>query len=238
MTLLQRKQLDWINAGWVGIAAFEATGGSGVITTEITAALGTAGRGGTAVPVQISASEGEGVIATGDHNRVEIYDSATKEKLVDGSGNEVYGRITESGGAYTLTYYVLDAGAQTAHSISPATDIDLYFPYRFTADKYPVDAAIALTLKNVYSEPTPGNGGANPEIAEPIAVTAADTLDDLSTTPATGSAMKLSVNGQVFASTEPSPAFSRSGLALTWSAANAGFSLQTTDNVVAYYFAS
>lgn len=237
MTLLQRKQLDWINAGWVGIAAFEATGGSGVITTEITTALGTAGRNGTAVPVQISTSEGQGVITTGDHNRVEIYDSATKEKLVDGSGNEVYGRITETGGAYTLTYYVLDSGSQVGHSISPATDIDLYFPYRFTADKYPVDAAIALTLKNVYSEPTPGSGGANPETAEPISVTALNTLDSLSATPVVSSAVKLSVNGQVFASTEPSPAFSVSGTGLTWSQANAGFDLETTDNVVAYYFA-
>jgi hypothetical protein len=237
MALLQRKQLDWINAGWVGISAFEATGGSGVITTEITTALGTAGRGGTAVPVQISTSEGQGVITTGDHNRVEIFDNATKTKLADGSNNEVYGRITEAGGAYTLTYYVLDGGVETAHSISPATDIDFYFPYRFTADKYPTDAAIALDLKNVYQEVNPGSPGANPETAEPIAVTATDTLDDLSATPTTGSAMKLSVNGQVFASTEPSPAFSRSGVALTWSAANAGFSLDADDNVVAYYFA-
>jgi hypothetical protein len=240
MALLQRKQIEWVNAGWVAVSTFSATGGSGVVTSALTTALATAGRGATGVPLQPSVSEGLGVITVVPNNRVEIYDATLKTKLVDGNDNEVYGRITESGGAYTLTYYVLDGGTEVGHSIASAIDIDFFFPYRFTADKYPVDASISLGLKTVYQDAIPAAGASSvlPEVNEVIAVTAQDTLASLASLPVTNSAMRLSINGQIFSSVESSPAFTRSGQALTWSAANAGFSLDTTDSVIAYYFAN
>lgn len=232
MALLQRKQLDWINAGWVGISAFEASGGSTLATADITSALLSAGRAGTPVPLQVSVGEGQGVITSGNNNRIEIFDATTQSRLVDVNGDEVYGRITEAAGAYTLTYYVLDAGVETAHTVNPATDIDFYFPYRFSADKYPVDAAITLPMK---SGSNAGAGTTNPEFSEQLAVTAVDTVASLTKLPIALSAIKLSVNGQLFSSVETNPAFTVAGNAVSWSSANAGFALAVADRVVAYY---
>lgn len=234
MTLLKRKQIDAIVAAWVKVSALSANGAATVITTQVTAALGTAGRGGSSVPVQVSAGEeGEGIVATGSNNRVEIWDNTTKEKISDFNGNEVYGRLTEATGTYTLTYYVLDGGTETAHSFASATDIDFSFIYRFKFEDLPADFATSLTAANVYQDP--GGSGSGGSFREELTVSGTDTIGDLAKTPISGGSVVLYVNGKAESSVESPAPFTVATKAITWSAANAGYNVETTDTVVAEY---
>jgi hypothetical protein len=233
--MIPAKQIIKPQSASVRVNGFSASGTSGVLTTAIGTALSTAGEGGVSVPVQsLGGSNTIGVIVTGANNRTEIYGGASKLKLTDASGNEVFGRITEAGGVYTLTYFSLVAGVETAHSM-PAAAIDIEFSYRFDFARFPADAAIAVSARNISNDPA-GAGGATSR-NERLTVTALNTVSNLGFTPLNAATLALFVNGQQFDTFGGgAAAFSLSGVAITWSAANAGFSLEVADRVTARYF--
>lgn len=49
------------------------------------------------------------------------------DSIFDSFGNLVYGRITFSAGVWTLSFYVLISGTETAYSFASATDIGFYY---------------------------------------------------------------------------------------------------------------
>lgn len=70
-----------------------------------------------------------GVVVNDPYNKAVLrYASGVNEndQIVDGSGNIVYGRVTESTGVWTLSYYVLIGGTETAYSFS-STDVRWYY---------------------------------------------------------------------------------------------------------------
>jgi hypothetical protein len=220
-------------SGAIRVAGFSGSGATTVCTTALTTALSTAGRGSVAVPVQVSTNEDViGVIASGADNRVEVWDGTTKEKLKDGDSNEVFARLTEASGTYTLTYYSLVAGVETAYLL-PATTIDFEFGYRFDAARTPTDIAIGVGMRNVSQDPS-GRGGTL--FTERLAVTGTNTLSALSKTPNVPANVSLIVENERYSPLGGGAAFfAVSGKTLTWSPSNAKFSIDTTDIVdVAY----
>lgn len=77
-----------------------------------------------------------GVITTAPYNKVEIRDLSLETYIEDSNGQRVYGRITESSGTWTLTYYTNEAGVETAHSLT-STNIRVYFREVFTLETVP-----------------------------------------------------------------------------------------------------
>lgn len=230
---IQSKQIEHIQSAYVRVAGFSATGATGNATTAITTALGTAGRGGVAVPLQVSTGEDSvGVVTTGAHNRVELYSATSKQKISDSTGNEVYARLTQSGGVYTLTYYSLVAGTETAYTFDESTSIDFEFAYRFDFHRIPADAGIGVKQRNVDDD---SDGGGGDAFQEQLTVTALNTLSALSKTPVSSTAVLLFINGVAYSPVGGSAPFSVSGKTITWSSANAGFDIETTDRVVAGY---
>src|ERR1051325_6523055 len=124
--LFQPEQIQKIAATFIRISNFTAAGNSNNVTAVITTALTTAGNGNTQVPLQVSADvNAEGVITSSALNRVLIYDHATQRKLSDANNNEIYGRLTDNGsGVYTLTYYSLVNGVETALTVNGAIDFE------------------------------------------------------------------------------------------------------------------
>lgn len=229
---LKAKQIVKILSAPIRVSAFAASSSSNVVTTAITTALSTAGSGGVSVPLQISTGESViGVITSSSSNRVEIYDTTTKDKLQDADANEVYARLTQSAGVYTLSYYSLVGGTETSYTFPSSTNIDFEFNYRFDFDRYPADAAISIGTRNISQDPRSSGGS---PFSELVTVTAQNTLANLTKPPVVSSTIALFVNGEAFDSF--SGAFSLSGQALTWSSSNAGMVLDTTDRVVARYF--
>jgi hypothetical protein len=223
---INSKQILKVLAGVVRLGGVSATGGSTNITTALGTALSTAGAGGVSVPVQPSVSLGLGLITTGSTNRVEINDGTLFV-----SGNEVYGRLTETGGVYTVTYFTLVAGVETAHSFGSATTVNLDIPYRFDFARYPTDSPIATAYRIVG-----GTASAPARIqTEPLTVTATNTLSELAFTPDVTANVTLFVNGVAYHSLGTAD-FTVSVKTITWNQTNAGFALGVGEfRVIASY---
>lgn len=229
---VQPKQIQKNLQAWVGIAGFTAAGGSSdTITTVLTTALTTAGNGGASVPLQVGSATQMGVNTAAGFNVTPVYAAGTKDVLLDSAGQEVYGKITNAGSAWTLSYFSVVSGTETAFTMPASTAIDFEVPYVFSFDLLPLTAITAALQRHVAPDPSANAGRTQ---ADALTVTATNTLSALSRTYAGPWAMLL-VNGVTYANFGPTPPFSVSGTAVTWSAANAGFALATTDEVKVIY---
>lgn len=94
------------------------TGGSKVVTTEMSGKTPSTG------------SLVLGVVTTAPYNRVVVRDTDGQE-FVDGSGNEVYGRLTESVGVWTLSFFVDLAGVETAYSFGSTVSMKWFYQELF-----------------------------------------------------------------------------------------------------------
>jgi len=113
------------------------SGSSVVVTTEL------AGR---------TASTGDtvkGVVVLTPNNRVIVRHPTSQDAFEDGAGNQVYGRLTEASGVWTLSFYVDLAGVETAYSFSSSTGIRWYFQQLYN----PItDAPIYSDLASIPSD--------------------------------------------------------------------------------------
>lgn len=231
---IQAKQIQKFMLAWVGITGFSTAGGtSDTITSALTTALNTAGNGGSAVPLQVGSATQEGVSTAAGFNLTDVYVVSTGDKLVDGAGNEVYAKVSNSGSVWTLSYFSAPNGTETAYTMVASTSISFEIPYVFTFDHLPYTAITAMVSRHIA--PDLATFGYR-ETSEALTVTAANTVSNFTYTP-TGAKTQLIVNGVVYMPIGASPPFTVSGKVITWSAANAGFALATTDEVkVAYAY--
>jgi len=68
-----------------------------------------------------------GVVANIPYNRVIMRNADNDDSFLDAAGNVVYGRITESVGTWTLTFYSEIAGVETAYNFLAPVDIRYYY---------------------------------------------------------------------------------------------------------------
>lgn len=231
--LIQPKQITKLlranlyTAGYLFPAA-----ATSVVTTALTTAAATAGDGLVPVPVQTASTGLEGFVVTSGENTVSIFGTA-QQKLIDSAGTELYGRLTQSAGVYTLSVYSLVLGVETAYTFATATTIDFVVSYQYTFEHLPSDSLVGGSVRHIGDDPSNLGGRIKYEL---LTVTAINTLTAISTNYVTGAFATLTVNGQVVDRFGGAlAAFSISGTTVTWSAVNAGFSLITTDRVVCSY---
>jgi len=77
-----------------------------------------------------SALEDEGYLIDDPKNYVTILDNSTKSPIGDGSGNVVYGRLTEALDVWTLSYYSSVLDVETSFEFTDDTSIDIFVPNR------------------------------------------------------------------------------------------------------------
>lgn len=237
--LIQKKQIDWVQSAPVLVQNFTTSAtNSDNVTATITTALSSAGRNGVAVPLQISTDEDtQGVIVGGDFARIEIWNAANQDKIAgDDDNNEVYGRLTESTGTYTLSYYYLtDAGVETAYTFASPTAINFSFNYRFCAYNVPADAAIGLITRQISQDP---GGNRQKMRRERLTVSATNTLSDLSVTIADPTQLELVVNGVTYYNSTGEPV-TLTGQTPGWNptafGAGKSWDVVTSDTVFAIY---
>lgn len=105
-----------------GILLTGVTGGSTDVSTELT------GKNPS------NSSTTLGVVVNTPYNKVVLRQGSgpnTGDEFVDGLGNVVYGRVTESVGVWTLTYYVDIAGTETPYSFGASVDVAWYYQELF-----------------------------------------------------------------------------------------------------------
>lgn len=237
--LIKSKQIEKILAGSIEIANFPSLAASSAnATSVITTALSTAGDGGVAVPLQPSTGGGvQGVVTSGDTNIALVLDNASKTPIdATGQNNEVYARMTEVAGVYTISYFYLDnAGVETAHTFSSSTPIDFIFNYRYTFTNFPSDAVVSVQSTQINQDPkTVGTKIQQ----EQLTVTATNTLSALTQTPTAAIELKLLINGVWYHSGGGQPV-GLSGNIPTWTPGafdpQDAFDIVTNDEVYAYY---
>ena len=203
------------------------------ITTTLTTLLSTAGRGGVPVPVQVSTGDNTvGVITTAPLNKILIRDNATQKPLADALGNEVYGRITEAAGVYSLALFVEIAGTETAYTPASPVAIDFYPHYRFEIEDLPANFAIATPV-SVTDDPSEVTTKQE-NFTELLTVTALNTVSNLTNTPDDLANLTLFVNGQAVDSLGGTN-FTVAGLVITLIPAGIGYDIAPGDRVVASY---
>lgn len=122
------------------LQAVEVDGVSGSSTDISTEMSGETAGGGEST---------EGVPTESPYNRAEIRDQATGEALEDAGGQKIYGRITESAGTWTLSYYTNESGTETSASIGSSTDITVYFRKVFTSANRPTFGESVLEIDSL-----------------------------------------------------------------------------------------
>jgi hypothetical protein len=229
---IQSKQIARLLAAALRISglAVATTTSATVVTTPLTTALTTAADG-SAVTLQVSAgATSPGVITTGANNRVEIYNATSKDKILATNGEEVYGRLTETGAVYTLSYFTLsNAGTEAAYTFPAAATIDFEFGYRFELHQLPTDAIIGQRTRNISDD---GGASGGTLFGESLAITATNTIAALTKTPISQSTLEIIINGQ---QQRPGLDFTLAGKTVTWVPATALFDLATTDACYALY---
>lgn len=223
-------------AAFVRVDGVSVTGSSANVTTALTTALATAGDAGVSVPVQVAATgNGIGIVTTGPTNRCQIYLAVSDDEVLS-SGLGVYGKLTEAAGVYTLSFFILsDANVESAYSFPTATSIDFEFVYRYDFARWPSDAAVGVTTRNVGNDPAAAAATFTRELLTP---TGNNVLPSVSKPPVNASTFVLIVNGinyDTFGGSSAVVSVDLGTRAVSWSAANAGFSVTTTDRVIAQY---
>lgn len=117
------------------VQATDLTGVTGTSTNVSTELTGATPSGGTT---------SKGVVVSAPFNNIVLRQATGTnqgDEFVDGSGNVVYGRLTYAASVWTLSYYVLLSGTETAYSFS-SSDVRWYYQQLFNP----------ITDAPVYSE--------------------------------------------------------------------------------------
>jgi len=176
-----------------------------------------------------------GVVTDPPLNKVEIRTDTGLEYVEDAGGQRVYGRLTEAAGTWTLSFFTLESGIETAHSLSSqnitiayrevftlaslptfGSDVGVLATFDLTNDIIPATATVAgkVTLNQISAAAEP-----NIEYRTITGGEAAAKQLTLSGTPLTASKVMLDVISG--GPQEFSVDYSVSGSVLDWS----GFSL-------------
>jgi hypothetical protein len=226
--LFQAKQVSKFLAAYVALSNQNVSSAATLnVTSPLTTALATAGNNGTSVPLNANgAYNTEGVICNStSYCPVAAYPS---NEAIEIDGFTVYGIITFATSVYTVSFYYNDAsGMQHAATLNQAVNIGI--PYSFSFNDYPFNALFSNLAGG--SAGFPGSSGTFYYDAG-VTCTSTNTLSNLTKLPINTSAVVLFVNGQAMRNGTD---FTVSGQTLTWTSANAGFSLATTDNIGAIY---
>jgi uncharacterized membrane protein len=230
--MIKTKQISALFMAPIHISGLSFTAGvSATVTAALATAAATAGRGSVAVPVQAMSATTEGFATTSPSNSAQIWSAVTKKKLTDNTPaeNEVFGRITQAAGVYTLSTYVLIGGVETSYAIPSTLPIDIEAVYQFSFEHLPADTFIGMETRNVYAD---GATGAGRTRQERVVVTGVNVLAALSIAYAGAGRVTLDVNGVVHTNLGGGTAdFTIAGTAITWSAVNSGYSLVPGDIV-------
>ncbi len=232
MALTPAKQISKPMAATVAVAGFTTAGGtSDTITAALTTVLSTAGNLGVSVPLAVGSATAEGVDTASGFNLAKIYASATGKNYQDGNGNDVYGKVTNAGSAWTLSYFSAPNGVEAAFAIPASASIAFDVPYIFSLSDLPMRAITGTAERHVAPDLAAYGFRAQADV---MTVTSANTLSAMSQT-FVGPYSQLIVNNQTFTPYGTSPDYTVTGTTVTWSASNVGFALAPGDKVIHFY---
>ena len=183
-----------------------------------------------------------GVFTTVPHNKIFMREADTGKAIESGSnGSTVFARLTEATGTWTLTFYILVAGIETAYDFSADYDGGAHplagdnFDFRWCESVQISDSAPTAIVYagEGIDEFDPSSPTAHQHVRETIVVTSnGQTGFALSQTPKDVNDVMMEVNGVAYENGAGKD-FSVSGTTATW--LDNDFTLETTDEVIFEY---
>lgn len=181
-----------------------------------------------------------GVIASTPHNKVYLREAGTGHQIVDAvNGASVFARLTESSGAWTLSYFSLVNGTEVAFDFTDHPLVGSNINFRWCevcqAANYKATSIVYAGEGIDEYDASGSSAAAHQHINDPITITTnGQTALTLANTPKDVTDVVLIINTATYNQPE---SFTVTGTTLTWTAtaASGGFDLETTDKVVAQY---
>lgn len=122
-------------------------GSSVVVTTEVEASAALTGTPVTPQTALTALGIYTGTVSSAiDPKKVLVRAAGTDNGVDDGSGDEIYGTLTEASGVYTLNFFKADG---TAYTFAATTPVDFYFVAIYNEFSKPVDAHLAANFGGV-----------------------------------------------------------------------------------------
>ncbi len=140
MTRAAKKQIDNNKIANQIVSSFVSSGNSDIVTSQLVASAAIDG-------VTVIASDGSesslGFLGTIPDNKIKIIDNISKTLIADFNSNEIFGRLTESSGVYTLSYFSIQNGIETTVIINQT--IDFLPAYNYALEDFPFNSGIRLS---------------------------------------------------------------------------------------------
>ncbi len=143
MTRAERKQIDNNKIGQMFVSGFIAAGASDIVTPELVIAA--AADSVTVIPSTGTGSS-LGFLVTNPLNKIKIVSNTTKSLIGDINSNEIFGRLTEAAGVYTLSYFSMQSGIEVSVSLNQT--IGFFLEYNYEFKDFPFDSPLRL-LDNI-----------------------------------------------------------------------------------------
>lgn len=179
-----------------------------------------------------------GVIASQPHNKIYLRAAGTGQPIKDTThGTSVFARLTETAGAWTLSFFSLVNGTEVPFDTTGHELVGQMINFRYCqmvqyANYKPTSVVYAGEGIDEYDA---SSISAHQHIVDPITITTnGQTVMTLSQTPKDDNDVELRINtASYFAGKH----FTVSGTTLTWTSTSAtgGFDLETTDDISAVY---
>ncbi len=144
-TRVQKKQINNNKIGQMFVSGFVAAGESDIATSVlVTAAINDKV---TVIP-STGTENSLGFLVTNPLNKVKIVNNTTKSLIGDINSNEVFSRLTEAAGVYTLSYFSIQNGTETSVTLNQTI---IFFPeYNYEFKDFPFDSPLRL-LDNIIN---------------------------------------------------------------------------------------
>lgn len=234
MAKIKGKQIDQL----VGQAHWNTTGIAIPSAASVTVTTAFAGK------VSGGSNAAVGVFTTNPNNKIFLRESATGKAIASGTGetsSSVFGRLTESTGTWTLSFYTLVGGIETAYDFSTDYNAGAHplagdnFDFRWCESVQIKDSAPSAVVYagEGIDEFDPSSPTNHQHVAETIAVTSnGQTGFALSQTPKDVADVVMTVNGVRY-EYGGGKDYTISGSTVTW--LDTDFTLATTDEVIFTY---
>lgn len=173
-----------------------------------------------------------GVYTTPPQNKVYLRNRQTGKAFQDSNGQQVIGRLTESTGVWTLSFFVISAGSETAYNFTGSTDVGATFDMRWCESIQLKDAlpTAVVDYAEGIDEIDPSSPLIHQHQVDYFTATAAQVNFTSSATPKDATDAALFVNGIRYKYTTD---FTFVGTAVTW--LNTDFTLAAGDIVTLEY---
>jgi len=224
MSLIKSKQLDVLIGTIRQVPDAFTLAAAGSVTVTASFAGKTAGGNNTT----------SGVATTSPQNKVVLIRADNGEIVTDDQGTQVYGRLTEAAGVWTITYYTTDgAGGESAFTFATEDAVGKLVDIRYPEvvqlkDVNPLDVVNGLDDVD-ESDFDPSK---HQHQVDGFAATAAQTSFTLTQTPKNNVNVLMKVNGVDYRNGVGKD-FTVSGTTATW--LNALFALEVDDDVLFVY---